>query len=225
MPRHSPSETCTTRWWHVRPGSEALSIQDAASVSGTQADTSRCRGSFARCSCASSQPWMAASRGQPSMEARSTSFSVSRLRFWPSPLKTTMTEVAPVLVSSCATSANVAPSSHRRSWCHGCPTRLPTGGPAQSGTERNSGARAWVKRTRSSDESTPTAIMLFGRTTMRWLMSRLVMRAAASTGRASLGMMRELTLNGSRHSHSAMHTLLGTPSSKARTASRGVTMP
>jgi len=70
---------------------------------------------------------------------------------------------------------------------------------------------AFVLRITSREESTPTASMLSGSTTMRWSRSRAAMRAAASMSRASAATTLVSTLPFCSLSHSAMQTLLGTP--------------
>mmetsp|Transcript_95305 Transcript_95305/g.264903 ORF Transcript_95305/g.264903 Transcript_95305/m.264903 type:complete len:409 (+) Transcript_95305:712-1938(+) len=226
-PTHGPSKRFTTKWWYVFPGSAALSISPAASMSSMAGGTTSCGGIVGCCVAGLGSHWPTVLvRSLPSRKACMRSVSVSKpIGESPSLSPSTVAEVLPEVARSRATSPSVSLRLQTVVRCQSCPRSSPTEGPAQRGLEFSSNECALVHRTRSKDDKTPTASMLPDRTTTRWSRPLAVMRAAASASGASAATRHASTLPGCSRSQSPMQTLLGTPPAKACTASRGVTMP
>mmetsp|Transcript_53343 Transcript_53343/g.173455 ORF Transcript_53343/g.173455 Transcript_53343/m.173455 type:complete len:156 (-) Transcript_53343:945-1412(-) len=153
------------------------------------------------------------------------SFSVRSLSGAASSLSASAVEVRPEAKSKQAASRSVAPWLQTAVRCHCCETNSPTVGPAACAVDLRSGVRALSQRARSKEDTVPTASKVPGSTTTRWLTPFAVIKAAASARLAVLSMSRGPEACCFFASQSAMISLDSSPSAKAFTASRGVTMP
>mmetsp|Transcript_515 Transcript_515/g.1710 ORF Transcript_515/g.1710 Transcript_515/m.1710 type:complete len:329 (-) Transcript_515:762-1748(-) len=227
QPPSMPLAPLTTRWWQGSTSCfGACAMSQAASVNRTLGGTSKCCGIVERgISFAKSQLSAVPSGSQPYTKARMRSFSVSSLSGAASSLKARAVDVRPEVASKVAASLSEAPLLQTAVRCHCCVTSSPTVGPAHCRWDRMTGVRALEQRARSKDETVPMASALPGATTTKWFKWCIVIIAAASATVAVPSISRGPAAGCIFRSQSETFVLLGTPSAKARTASRGVTMP